>query len=161
MTDDDGREARRRERRLALARTFADNVPHNHALGIVIEDMGDRSARFRLPYALRLVGNPDTGVLHGGVITALLDACCGAAVFASLPHLQPIATLDLRIDYLRPAEPGRDVWAEAVCHHVTSNVAFVRASAYHAAGEVAIASAAGTFMIATKLTAAPARSPSP
>jgi len=152
MTDPaDDAAARKRERRLALARTFADNVPHNHALGIVIEAMGDRTARFRLPYSAKLVGNPETGVLHGGAITALLDACSGAAVFAALPQLQPIATLDLRIDYLRPAEPGKDVFAEATCHHTSKNVAFVRALAFHADGEPPIAAAVGTFMIATKL----------
>ena len=149
--EDEAAAARRRDRRLAMARAFADNVPHNHALGIVIETMGDATARFRLPYAAKLVGNPETGVLHGGAITALLDACAGAAVFAALPQLQPIATLDLRIDYLRPAEPGRDVWAEATCHHTSKNVAFVRALAFHADGEPPIATAAGTFMIATKL----------
>ncbi|MBK7077826.1 MAG: PaaI family thioesterase [Myxococcales bacterium] len=154
--EDEAAAARRRDRRLAMARAFADNVPHNHALGIVIEAMGDATARFRLPYAAKLVGNPETGVLHGGAITALLDACAGAAVFAALPQLQPIATLDLRIDYLRPAEPGRDVWAEATCHHTSKNVAFVRALAFHADGEAPIATAAGTFMIATKLgTVAP------
>ena len=153
---DEAAAARRRERRLAMARAFADNVPHNHALGIVIEAMGDATARFRLPYAAKLVGNPETGVLHGGAITALLDACAGAAVFAALPQLQPIATLDLRIDYLRPAEPGRDVWADATCHHTSKNVAFVRALAFHAEGEAPIATAVGTFMIATKLgTVAP------
>ena len=83
--EDEAAAARRRDRRLAMARAFADNVPHNHALGIVIEAMGDATARFRLPYAAKLVGNPETGVLHGGAITALLDACAGAAVFAALP----------------------------------------------------------------------------
>jgi uncharacterized protein (TIGR00369 family) len=151
MTTDDEAAIRRRDRRLALARMFAENVPHNHALGIVIEAMSDRTARFRLPYSERLIGNPETRVLHGGAITALLDACSGAAVFAALPQLQPIATLDLRIDYLRPAEPDRDVWAEATCHHMSKNVAFVRATAFHEGSEPAIATAAGTFMIATKL----------
>ena len=156
MTIDADVAAQRRARRLALARTFAENVPHNHALGIVIEAVDDRIARFRLLYRADLVGNPETGVLHGGAITALLDACSGAAVFATLERLQPIATLDLRIDYLRPAEPGRDVWAEATCHHMSKNVAFVRALAFHADGETPIATAAGTFMIATKLgTVAP------
>lgn len=151
MTTDADVAAQKRARRLALARTFADNVPHNHALGIVIEAVEDRTARFRLPYRADLVGNPETGVLHGGAITALLDACSGAAVFATLERLQPIATLDLRIDYLRPAEPGQDVWAEATCYHVTTNVAFARARAYHVEDDAAIASATATFMIATKL----------
>lgn len=148
MTDADDAEAKR-ARRTAWNRGFAENVPHNRALGLSIEDVGDSRARFRLPYDAKLVGNPDTGVLHGGAITALLDACSGAAVFAALPRMQPIATLDLRIDYLRPAEPGQDVLATAHCHHMSKNVAFVRAVAYHDREDAPIATASGTFMIAT------------
>ncbi len=155
--EDEAAAARRRDRRLAMARAFADNVPHNHALGIVIEAMGDATARFRLPYAAKLVGNPETGVLarrrHHRAARRVLRR---RGVRDARAQLQPIATLDLRIDYLRPAEPGRDVWAEATCHHTSKNVAFVRALAFHADGEAPIATAAGTFMIATKLgTVAP------
>lgn len=149
MTDEAAEAERKRARRAAWNRAFAENVPHNRALGIEIEDLGERQARFRLPYDARLVGNPETGVLHGGAITALLDGCSGAAVFASLTRLQPIATLDLRIDYLRPAEPGRDVYAHATCYRLSKNVAFVRATAYHDADGEPIATSAGTFMIAT------------
>lgn len=141
--------ARKAARRAGWNRAFAENVPHNHALGMVVEDIGDRRARFRLPYHAKLVGNPDTGVLHGGAITALLDGCSGAAVFAALPRLTPIATLDLRIDYLRPAEPGRDVIAVATCHHLSKNVAFARAIAFHDDENAPIATAAGTFMLST------------
>ena len=117
---------------------------------MVIEDIGDDWARFRLPYDVRLIGNPETGVLHGGAITAMLDACSGAAVFCSLAQMQPIATLDLRIDYLRPAEAGRDVLARATCYHMSKNVAFTRAVAYHDSEDHPIASASGTFMLATR-----------
>ena len=134
----------------AWSRSFAANVPHNHALGIVFVEVTRDGAHFRLPYADHLVGNPETGVLHGGVITALLDACCGAAVFAHLTKLQPIATLDLRIDYMRPAEPLREVNAHAVCYHLTRNVAFARASAFHDDVNHPIATAAATFMLGTK-----------
>src|SRR5215470_13160214 len=112
------------------ARKFTDVVPHNAALGIEIVEMSREHVVFRLPYAAKLVGNPDTGTLHGGAITALLDACSGAAVFASLTQFVPIATLDLRIDYLRPAD-NRDVIARALCYKLTKNVAFTRAVAYH------------------------------
>ncbi len=151
MTTDDADDeaARKRARRAAWNRALSENVPHNRALGLVIEDLGDRQARFRLPYDAKLVGNPDTGVLHGGAITALLDGCSGAAVFAALPKIQPIATLDLRIDYLRPAEPGKDVIAVAHCHHMSKNVAFVRATAFHDADSDPIATSVGTFVIAT------------
>jgi uncharacterized protein (TIGR00369 family) len=138
------------ELRLKLVRGFSINVPHNRALGMWIEDMQPNTAIFRLPYDEKLVGNPDTGVLHGGAITALLDGCSGAAVFAALEEFVPIATLDLRIDYLRPAEPKRDVYAKATCYKMTKNVAFTRGVAYHADEADPIAHSVGTFMVSTK-----------
>jgi uncharacterized protein (TIGR00369 family) len=142
---------RKRARRRALNFAFSESVPHNRALGMVIEDVGDNWARFRMPYDARFVGNPETGVLHGGVITAMLDACSGSAVLCSLARMSPIATLDLRIDYLRPAEAGRDVRARATCYHTSKNVAFTRAVAYHDDEDEPIASASGTFMLGTKI----------
>jgi len=84
-------------------------------------------------------------VIHGGAITALLDGASGAAVFATLTDFVPIATLDLRIDYLRPAEAGQDVHARATCYKLTNNVAFTRAVAYHEDPEDPIAHSVGTF----------------
>jgi uncharacterized protein (TIGR00369 family) len=139
------------ELRLKLVRGFSMNVPHNKALGLWIEDMQPGTSLFRLPYDEKLVGNPDTGVLHGGAITALLDGASGAAVFAALvADFVPIATLDLRIDYLRPAEPQRDVYARAHCYKMTKNVAFTRAVAYHDDEANPIAHSVGTFMLSTK-----------
>jgi uncharacterized protein (TIGR00369 family) len=152
MTDD---AEKQRARRHKILRAFAEAVPHNKALGVSIVEIGDGWARYKLPYDQRLVGNPETGVLHGGAITALLDACCGSAVFNALAEPQPIATLDLRIDYLSPAEPGRDVLARADCYKVTRNVAFVRAVAYHDDESRPVAAAAGTFMVATSLKRRP------
>ena len=137
--------------RLKLVRAFSMNVPHNKALGIRIVDMKPREALFELPYDEKLVGNPDTGVLHGGVITALLDGASGASVFAALDDFVPIATLDLRIDYLRPAEAGKSVIAKATCYKVTKNVAFTRAVAYHDDPDDPIAHSVGTFMLSTKV----------
>jgi uncharacterized protein (TIGR00369 family) len=103
-----------------------------------------------LPYDAKLVGNPDSGTLHGGAITALLDGSSGVAVFNALAELVPIATLDLRIDYLKPAEPGKSVISKATCYQVTRNVAFTRAVAYQDDPEDVIAHAVGTFMLSTK-----------
>jgi uncharacterized protein (TIGR00369 family) len=135
--------------RLRLARWFSEGVPHNKALGIRVVDMGPAWAKFSLPYDAKLVGNPDTGVLHGGAITALLDGCSGAAVFAAMSTWAPIATLDLRIDYLRQGEAGRDIVCKATCYKLTRNVGFTRAVAYHDSEDDAIATSAGTFMLAT------------
>jgi uncharacterized protein (TIGR00369 family) len=137
-------------RRLELARAFSNSVPHNQALGMQLVDFNDDGVLYELPYDLKLVGNPDTGTLHGGAITALLDASSGVSVFCVLGELVPIATLDLRIDYLKPAEPGRPVRCRARCYKLTRNVAFTRAVAYHHDPDDAIAHAVGTFMLSTK-----------
>jgi uncharacterized protein (TIGR00369 family) len=122
-------------------------VPYNAALGLKVEDIEVGVSYLRLPYRTELVGNRATGVLHGGMVTGLIDAACGLAVFLKLQRVIRIATLDLRIDYLRPAEPPRDVRARAECYKLTRQVAFVRALAYHDDPADPIASAAGTFML--------------
>ena len=141
----------RNARKLKMTRALSRSVPHSAALGIRIIDITDTEAMHELPYDAKLVGNPDTGTLHGGAITALLDGCSGSAVFAALTEPVPIATLDLRIDYLKPAEPGKSVIGKATCYKITRNVAFTRAVAYQDDPENVIAHSVGTFMLSTKL----------
>ncbi len=151
-------EQRRLDRLAKLTRTFMEHVPHNRALGIRLESLGDGEAVMALPYDAKLVGNPTTGVLHGGAITAMMDACAGAAAFMSLPEPAPAATLDLRIDYLKPATPGRDVVARANCTKRTRNVAFVRCVAFHDDPDDPIAAATGPFMLSTMIRPSTAES---
>ncbi|MBK7396499.1 MAG: PaaI family thioesterase [Myxococcales bacterium] len=140
-----------RDRVLALMdQGFRQMVPHNAELGLRMIDCAPGMAVLVLPWNERLIGNPEKRVLHGGAITTLVDACCGASVFLRLGNPTPIATLDLRIDYLKPATPDRDVVARAECYHKTKNVAFVRAVACHDDRSDPIASAAATFMLSTK-----------
>jgi uncharacterized protein (TIGR00369 family) len=136
-----------------LGWTFMEGVPHNKALGISIIELVEGSGKMRLPYQEKLIGNPETGVIHGGAISSLMDTCCGAAVFMKLEDLPRIATLDLRIDYLKPAAPPLDVIAHATCYKCTRNVAFVRCIAYHDDPDDPIASAAGAFALVRKLEA--------
>jgi uncharacterized protein (TIGR00369 family) len=93
-----------------------------------------------------LVGDPNTRVLHGGVITALLDAAFGFSIFVKMPQIRPMATLDLRIDYLKPATPDKAVLGGAVCYKLTSELAFVRGCAYHESPDNPIATAVGIYM---------------
>jgi uncharacterized protein (TIGR00369 family) len=144
-------DAAERAQKLALLNQgFRSMVPHNDALGIEVVDFGEATATLRLPWAAHLVGNPLTEVLHGGVVTSLLDACSGAAVFMKLMKPTPIATLDLRIDYLRPATPREALFAKAECYKLTRNVAFVRAVAHHGDESDPVAAAAATFMVRTR-----------
>ena len=132
----------------AYMQRFTEVVPHNRALGLEMTYVDrEGTAIMRLPWAEHLVGNPVRDLLHGGAVTSLIDACCGLAVKARLTDRSTgIATLDLRIDYLRPAVPRLDVLARAECYKITRQIAFVRCLAYHD-DERQIASAAGSFVI--------------
>lgn len=131
-----------------IAETLARIVPHNVALGIRFVGTERGSVTLGLPYDEKLIGNPMTRVLHGGAITALMDATCGIAVFLKLRAAVPVATLDLRIDYVKPATPGVEIHARAECFKITRSVAFVRSEAFHPERQNdLVALASGTFII--------------
>ena len=116
------------------------------ALGGESSIIGPGRARMRLPYSAKLVGNPDTGVVHGGVITGFLDQTCGMAIGSALREPASFATLDLRIDYMKPATPGDDIIFEGECIKITHEIGFARARAFQGSAEDPIAIATGTFM---------------
>ncbi len=123
-------------------------LPFAGALGIRMIASGAGEATLAIPYDPRLIGDPDTGVIHGGVVTSLLDTCGGVAVLASPTRPLQVATLDLRIDYMRPAQPGRPLFARARCYRETRLVTFVSAVAYQTAQpDAPIATAVGAFMV--------------
>ena len=132
--------------RLALARQFFAVIPHGRLLGLEPLEVGETTVLARLPYREDIVGNPDNGIIHGGVITTLVDQTSGAAVLATLGTPEQVATLDLRIDYLHPARPGSDVLARAECYKVTGHICFARCRVYQAREDDPIATSMSTFM---------------
>ena len=104
-----------------LLSRMLDGLPHSRALGLKMLSAENGVAALACPYDPKLVGDPETGVIHGGVVTALLDTCCGAAVLCHPVRPLSAATLDLRIDYMRAARPGLTVTARALT--VTANEA--------------------------------------
>ena len=129
------------------ASTILTNVPWANALGFELTGLERGRAYGKVAWREDLVGDPAIGVIHGGVLTSLLDNLCGVAANTALKEPKSMATLDLRIDYMRPAEKGRDILAEAECYHLTRNVAFTHAWAYHETREKVIATAAGAFAL--------------
>ncbi|MEN8891748.1 PaaI family thioesterase [Planktotalea arctica] len=135
------------ERKAQIAAQFIQAIPHAGALGMELTQIGDGHAEICMPYNPQLVGDPKTGVIHGGAVSALMDTCCGAAVMSHPDAPAGTATIDLRIDYMRPATPGQSIRTEAHCYHITRSVAFVRATAFDEDAENPVATATGAFTV--------------
>lgn len=129
---------------------FAKSHPGFQELGIEVLELGEGRASMRLPYNPKFVGDRNSGSLHGGIITTLMDTLCGLCVMATLRTPTPIATLDLRMDYLRPTRRGLDIIAEAECYSRSKSVAFVRGFALQGAEREPVAHCNASFMLNTK-----------
>lgn len=122
------------------------NNDHFHALGIETVAIAQNYMKMKVEYKEELVGNPDTGIVHGGVITSLLDTTCGFAAATALGHLGLTPTIDLRIDYMRPAEPFKTIYADAEVYRNTKTVIFTKGIAHHGDPSRPIAHAIGNFV---------------
>ncbi|MET0245534.1 MAG: PaaI family thioesterase [Sphingomonas sp.] len=119
---------------------------HGGLLGITLGTYGADWAELQLPWREDLVGDPESGVLASGPILAMMDMATSIGVWLKLGMFHPHATLDLRIDYLRPATPGRTVVGRGECYRVTRSIAFVRGQAHDGDPDDPLAHVAGTFM---------------
>ncbi len=129
--------------------TIIAATPYMRAIGAVYDGKGKDGVTMRLPYRDDLIGDPKTRVIASGVVTALLDNGCGMAVWDRINEFKPIATLDLRIDYMRPALPDRDLLVTARCYKLTRSIGFVRAFAYEVSPDDPVAAAQAAFIISS------------
>jgi len=120
------------EQRALVIQFFDTQIPFNRLLGLSVRELGEGRAIIDVPFRADLIGDPTRPALHGGVLSATIDAAGGAAAFTqvSLPH-DRISTIDLRVDYLRPAEL-RDFVCEGTVSRMGNRVASVDIVAYHA-----------------------------
>ena len=129
-----------------MAYASRDGSGHGAAVGILYHDHGDDWVELALPWRAELVGMPETEVLASGPIVSMMDMATSLAVWMRLGAFRPQATLDLRVDYLRPAVPGRTVIGRGTCYRVTRSVAFVRGIAHDGDPDDPVANVTGTFM---------------
>ena len=121
-------------------------LPHSVRLGMGIDFIRAGEVGMSMPYDSKFIGDPQTKVIHGGAVFALLDTCCGAAAMSHPEQIGPTATIDLRVDYMRSATPSQRIKAIATCYNLTKNVAFVRAVALDDNEDKPVAMAAGAFV---------------
>ncbi len=126
--------------------SYASRVGHGGALGIAYVAHGADWVELALDYQDKLVGVAETGVLASGPIISLMDMATSMAIWVKLDRFRHQATLDLRVDYLRPATPGRRIHGRGECIGVTRSVAFVRGVAHDGDPADPVAHVAGTFM---------------
>jgi uncharacterized protein (TIGR00369 family) len=130
-----------------ILNTMGEFIAHTKLLGIVIEKVEGEELTLRLPYQKELVGDAKTGTLHGGVLTVLLDQCLGMSAICSdsvEPSVAP--TLDLRIDHLGVAPPGKDIYATARVYKATRKILFMEGFAYCESRDKPIARATGSWV---------------
>ena len=125
---------------------YVRRVGHGGALGIAYRAHGPDWTELSLPYDERLVGMPESGIIASGPIISLMDMATSLAIWVKLGRFRPQATLDLRVDYLRPAVPGRDIVGRGECYRVTKSVGFVRGLAHDGDADDPLAHVSGTFM---------------
>jgi len=128
---------------------LARRVGHGMALGLEYRASGDNWMELCLPWREELVGVPETGVLASGAIVSLIDTASGGSVWMTLGHFVPIVTLDLRLDYMRPALKGETVIARCECVKLTRQIAFIRGVAHGSDPGRPIAHSAATFMLSS------------
>ena len=143
-------ERRAHETLAELGMRMAQGTPQAAALGFRTVSTSPGEAVMAVGWREDLVGDPESGVIAGGVITTLLDQVCGMAVSSKALQergLSSLATLDLRIDYTRPAEPRREIFARAHCYKLTTSIGFVRAVAWEADEKDPVATAQAAFAL--------------
>lgn len=125
---------------------WARQFGHGAAIGIDYLDHGEDWVELCLDYDEKLVGVVESGVLASGPIISLMDMATSTAIWVKLGRFRPQATLDMRVDYLRPAEPRRRLVGRGECYRITRSIAFVRGIAHQGDPADPVAHVTGTFM---------------
>jgi uncharacterized protein (TIGR00369 family) len=107
-----------------VLKVMEDFSPFNKLLGIQGEHAEPGRVVMLLPVRHDFIGDPRRPALHGGVISALVDTAGGGAAWTALEKGETVSTVDLRVDFLEPANLDAPLRAEAellrkgnrVCH---------------------------------------------
>lgn len=133
-----------------LAKFRLKSGGHSTDIGLRLVAHGDDWAELAFDYDPRLASSTESGILASGPIISLIDTASGAAILARTHDMLSMATLDLRIDYMRAAVPGRPMFARATCYRIARNIAFVRCEAHDGDPDDLVATAMASFYFTTE-----------
>jgi uncharacterized protein (TIGR00369 family) len=119
---------------------------HGGLVGMRYRAHGPDWAELELPYRPELVGDPESGIMASGPIFTMMDMATSVSIWIKTGVFRPQATLDLRVDYLRPAEPGKSLFGRGECYKLTRSIAFVRGEAHDGDPARPVAHVAGTYI---------------
>jgi len=108
---------------------FEQHIAFDKHLGLLIDDLRPGWVRVRLPFRPEFVGDPFRKALHGGVISTVVDATAGAAALSTLPYGSRCSTVDMRVDYLLPAQ-ALELIAEATVLRTGNSVAVINVEVF-------------------------------
>lgn len=126
-------------------RFLIDAVPHNHWLGMEVAVCAEGRISLALPAAAQIC-HAGAGV-HEGALVALMDAACGSLPMTVLEDRRRTATLDLRLDFLRPASAGAAILCDAELVAMSSDIAVLRGVAHDGDPRNPVAIGLGSFAI--------------
>ncbi|MGS1017853.1 PaaI family thioesterase [Allosphingosinicella humi] len=129
---------------------LAGKIGHGGALGIAYHAHGPDWVELRLDYDEKLIGVVETGIVASGPIISLMDMATSMAIWVKMGHFRHQATLDLRVDYLRPAMPGKAIIGRGECYALRRSVGFTRGIAHDGDPDDPVAHVAATFMFTGK-----------
>lgn len=138
--------------RKAWANAFIAGIPYAAASGMQVTELGKGTVSLFQPARDTWTGDSELQMIHTGCLSVLADTACGLAVGAAMDTPEPIATLDLRMDYLRPAMAMTDLVCQAECHRLSRSIAFVRGQVFQVGQDEPVATVNATFMRATANT---------
>ncbi|MBI9085712.1 MAG: thioesterase family protein [Desulfobacterales bacterium] len=137
---------------------YENRIPFNRTLGMTVTALAPGTAKVRFAIRPELIGNPVHQTLHGGVISAVLDATGGLTASTGLVERQAggslddfaalvtrVGTIDLRVDYLRPGR-GETFTASGTVMRAGNKVAVIRME-LHDETSVLLAVGTGTYLV--------------
>ena len=88
-----------------LLRQHFERIPFGRHLGVEIREVRDGYARLELPFRPEFIGNTELPALHGGILLSVADQCGGLVLYTKAGPTAKLSTVDLRMDFLKPAPP--------------------------------------------------------